>query len=119
MVGRYHDTEVEAKRETENLPAGPQQTALDAAVNQGVDNTRTWIRLSGGDPAKFNALRRQQYENMAHANPGKYGNPYLKRSGDLRDEYTKLIEGDRPPSEQPHDLTNLKPGIDAALPRCL
>ena len=61
----------------DSLPAGLQQTALDAAVNQGVDNARRWIQLSGGDPAKFNALRRQQYEHLAAANPAKYGK-YLK-----------------------------------------
>jgi len=59
------------------LPAGLQATALDAAVNQGVDNAKKWIVASGGDPKKFNALRRGQYEFLATANPHKYGK-YLK-----------------------------------------
>ena len=57
----------------DNLPAALQVTALDAAVNQGVANAKKWLSQSGGDPAKFNALRRGQYEHLASSNPGKYG----------------------------------------------
>lgn len=61
----------------DGLPAALQVTALDAAVNQGVKNAKDWLKLSGGDPKKFNALRRGQYEHLAEANPGKFGK-YLK-----------------------------------------
>lgn len=57
----------------DSLPAALQATALDAAINQGVGNAKKWLKESGGDPAKFNALRRGQYEHLAAANPGKYG----------------------------------------------
>lgn len=57
----------------DSLPAALQATALDAAINQGVGNAKKWLAQSGGDPAKFNALRRGQYERLAAENPGKYG----------------------------------------------
>jgi lysozyme family protein len=61
----------------DSLPAALQATALDAAINQGVGNAKAWLKASGGDPIKFNALRRGQYEHLASSNPEKYGK-YLK-----------------------------------------
>jgi len=48
----------------DNLPPELQGTAMDAAVNQGPANAQKWITESGGDPAKFNALRRAHYEKL-------------------------------------------------------
>lgn len=48
----------------DSLPPGLQGTAMDAAVNQGPENAKKWIRESGGDPAKFNDLRRAHYEAL-------------------------------------------------------
>lgn len=59
------------------LPPEIQQTAMDAAVNQGVGNAKAWLKQSGGDVAKFNELRRAQYEKLAKDNPAKY-RQYLK-----------------------------------------
>lgn len=61
----------------DKLPKNIQNDALDAAVNQGVGNVIKWLRESGGDQTKFDALRRQQYEHLAASNPSKYGK-YLK-----------------------------------------
>lgn len=61
----------------DKLPPELQDTALDAAVNQGVGNARKWLVESGGDVTKFNALRREHYETLALLNPEKYGK-YLK-----------------------------------------
>lgn len=48
----------------DSLPAALQATALDAAVNQGPSNANKWIAESGGDPVKFNELRRAHYEKL-------------------------------------------------------
>jgi hypothetical protein len=48
----------------DNLPPALQGTAMDAAVNQGPENAKKWIAESGGDPTKFNALRRAHYEAL-------------------------------------------------------
>jgi len=48
----------------DSLPPALQATALDAAVNQGPANAKKWIEQSGGDPAKFNDLRRAHYEKL-------------------------------------------------------
>ena len=48
----------------DSLPPAIQGTALDAAVNQGPSNANKWLAESGGDPAKFNALRRAHYERL-------------------------------------------------------
>ena len=56
---RYWD-----KIKGDTLPPALQGTAMDAAVNQGPANAQKWIEASGGDPAKFNALRREHYENL-------------------------------------------------------
>lgn len=48
----------------DTLPPGLQGTALDAAVNQGPANARKWIKQSGGDFTRFNALRREHYEEL-------------------------------------------------------
>lgn len=48
----------------DSLPPALQGTAMDAAVNQGQENAKSWIRESGGDVAKFNALRRADYERL-------------------------------------------------------
>lgn len=57
----------------DQLPANMQVTAMDAAVNQGVDKASMWLKEAGGDPEKFNALRRADYERLAAENPEKYG----------------------------------------------
>jgi len=54
----------------DKLPAELQATALDAAVNQGPQNAKKWIEESGGDVAKFNALRQAHYDKLAAS--GKY-----------------------------------------------
>ena len=56
---RYWD-----KIKGDSLPVALQGTAMDAAVNQGVGNANKWIQASGGDPVKFNALRRAHYEML-------------------------------------------------------
>lgn len=48
----------------DSLPPALQGTAMDAAVNQGPENAKKWIEASGGDPAKFNDLRRAHYEAL-------------------------------------------------------
>lgn len=48
----------------DNLPPALQGTAMDAAVNQGPANAKKWIAESGGDPVKFNQLRRDHYEML-------------------------------------------------------
>lgn len=64
----------------DNLPAGLQGTAMDAAVNQGVGNAKKWIEQSGGDPARFNELRRDHYESMlAKPEYAKYRKTWMAR----------------------------------------
>lgn len=64
----------------DNLPAGLQGTAMDAAVNQGVGNAKKWIEQSGGDPAKFNELRRAHYESLlAKPEFAKYRKTWMQR----------------------------------------
>ena len=53
-----------------------QNAAFDAAVNMGPGKTRELLEASGGDPAKFDQLRRQHYERLARQNPQKFG-PHL------------------------------------------
>jgi lysozyme family protein len=48
----------------DSLPPAIQGTAMDAAVNQGPGNAKKWVEQSGGDPVKFNALRRAHYEDL-------------------------------------------------------
>lgn len=82
----------------ETLPVEMQHTALDAAVNQGVENAKNWLRESGGDPEKFNYLREQQYRKLAQDNPAKYGqylNGWLKRLQNVKDE--PLLAPDQAP----------------------
>lgn len=57
----------------DSLPPELQATAFDAAVNQGPARALQWIKQSGGDPAKFNALRAQHYQSLVQSNPQKYG----------------------------------------------
>lgn len=64
----------------DNLPAGLQGTAMDAAVNQGVGNAKKWIEQSGGDPARFNELRRAHYESLlAKPEYAKYRKTWMQR----------------------------------------
>lgn len=53
----------------DSLPAALRATAFDAAVNQGVGWTRKALAQSGGDPAAFNALRRQRYDQIVQSDP--------------------------------------------------
>lgn len=48
----------------DNLPPSLRGTAMDAAVNQGPVLANRWVQESGGDPVKFNALRREHYERL-------------------------------------------------------
>jgi len=65
------------KIDGDNLPGPMQLTALDSAVNQGVGKTEQWLKEANGDPLKFNALRKADYERLAQEDPEKYGK-YLK-----------------------------------------
>lgn len=63
------------------LPPELQATAMDAAANQGVANANKWIAESGGDPVRFNELRRAHYESLIAS--GKYteaeGKSWMRR----------------------------------------
>ena len=65
----------------DKLPAALQATAFDAAVNQGPGMAKKWITESGGDVAKFNALREQHYRSLAASDPehAKQLNGWLSR----------------------------------------
>lgn len=97
----------------DSLAPALQATAMDAAVNQGPANAKKWIEQSGGDVAKFNALRRAHYEALAakpeyarfrdtwlsrldsyEKDPGTGGGPLVIESGGKR--YTV-----KPAEEQP------------------
>jgi hypothetical protein len=82
----------------DTLPAPIQHTAMDAAVNQGVENANKWLAESGGDPEKFNQLRADHYNALAKANPEKYGkylDGWLKRLENVANEPI-LAEGSAP-----------------------
>lgn len=55
----------------DNLPDNMKLTAFDAAVNQGVGWTKNALAQANGDPAKFNQLRTQHYQNIAATDPSK------------------------------------------------
>lgn len=77
------------KIDGDKLPANIQHTAMDAAVNQGVENSKKWLAESGGDPEKFNQLRADHYNTLAKENPAKYGqylNGWLKRLENVANE---------------------------------
>ena len=64
----------------DTLPAALQGTAMDAAVNQGPANAKKWIEASGGDPVKFNQLRRDHYEMLLQDPVNrKYRNAWMGR----------------------------------------
>jgi len=64
----------------DNLPPELQGTAMDAAVNQGPANAKKWIDASGGDPVKFNALRRAHYEKLLEdPKNAKYRGTWMRR----------------------------------------
>ena len=64
----------------DNLPPALQGTAMDAAVNQGPANAKKWIDASGGDPVKFNALRRAHYERLLEKpENAKYRGAWMRR----------------------------------------
>lgn len=72
---RYWD-----KIKGDTLPPALQGTAMDAAVNQGPENAKKWIEASGGDPVKFNELRRAHYEKLLQdPDNAKYRNTWMKR----------------------------------------
>lgn len=80
------------------LPANVQHTAMDAAVNQGVDNANKWLKESDGDPEKFNQLRADDYNRLAKEDPAKYGkylNGWLKRLENVANEPV-LAQGSAP-----------------------
>ncbi len=79
---QIYKTEYWDKIGGDSLPANMQMTALDAAVNQGVGKASLWLKEANGDPLKFNALRRADYEKLAAENTavyGKYLNGWLAR----------------------------------------
>lgn len=57
----------------DTLPPELQATALDAAVNQGAGTAKKWLEQSGGDVDKFNALRRERYNELLK-DPAQAGN---------------------------------------------
>jgi hypothetical protein len=57
----------------DTLPPELQATALDAAVNQGAGTAKKWLEQSGGDVEKFNALRRERYNELLK-DPAQAGN---------------------------------------------
>jgi hypothetical protein len=67
----------------DSLPPELQGTAMDAAVNQGPAQANRWIKESGGDPVKFNALRRAHYERLLEEPRNKkYRKAWLGRLAD-------------------------------------
>lgn len=63
------------------LPEAIRATAFDAAVNQGVGWTKKALAQSGGDPAVFNELRRQRYDEIVQNDPSqrKFYNGWMNR----------------------------------------
>ena len=53
----------------DELPPAIREMAFDAAVNQGVNWTKTALEQSKGDPAVFLQLREQRYRDIVAANP--------------------------------------------------
>ena len=79
----------------DSLPPALQGTAMDAAVNQGPARASAWIKESGGDPVKFNELRRAHYESLlAKPENAKFRGAWMKRLG----EYEAQAGGGAPGS---------------------
>ena len=98
----------------DSLPAALQGTALDAAVNQGPANAKKWIAESGGDPTKFNALRKAHYEELLKKPENeKYRNAWMGRLAESGASGSVVVDGKRhellPDSEQPSWFRGLSP----------
>lgn len=86
--------------------------AFDAAVNQGVGQTKAWLQESGGNLKTFLALRAQQYAKLIANDPDKYGkyegawNQRMKNlgaAGTIKEMAPGAAEGGEgaPPAEPP------------------
>jgi len=94
------------------MPPELQATAMDAAANQGVANANKWIAESGGDPVRFNELRRAHYESLIAS--GKYteaeGKSWMRRLG----IHEKAANGALPSEDDA--VMGTSPGSFMALP---
>jgi hypothetical protein len=73
--------------EADKLPGSIQETAFDAAVNQGVPWTRNALKVADGDSAKFNDLREARYRTIVARDPeqAKFLRGWLNRLGRQRE----------------------------------
>jgi hypothetical protein len=69
------------KINADQLPANIREMAFDAAVNQGVNWTKSALQQSGNDPQKFLQLRRERYREIAQKDPsqGKFLTGWMNR----------------------------------------
>lgn len=70
------------------LPPDLQLTAFDAAINQGVEKTKSMLAAAHGNVEVFNNMRRAEYEHLAQTDPAKYGKylqGWLNRLDNLKD----------------------------------
>jgi len=105
---RYWD-----KIKGDNLPPALQGTAMDAAVNQGPTLANRWIQESGGDPVKFNALRREHYERLLEEPKNqRYRKAWLGR---LESYEADAASGGAAPAASP-TATSARSGQPDALP---
>lgn len=66
------------------LPPNMRLAAFDSAVNQGVGQTKVWLRESGGDLQKFMQLRVQKYAQLSRQPKyAKYAKGWANRMKDL------------------------------------
>lgn len=66
------------------LPPNMRLAAFDSAVNQGVGQTKTWLKEAGGDLQKFMQFRVQKYAELARQPKyAKYAASWAKRLKDL------------------------------------
>ena len=70
--------------DADSLPPNMRLAAFDSAVNQGVGQTKTWLKEAGGDLQKFMQLRIQKYAQLARdPKYAKYADAWAKRIKDL------------------------------------
>lgn len=66
------------------LPPNMRLAAFDSAVNEGVGQTKTWLKEAGGDLQKFMSLRIEKYAQLARdPKYAKYAGAWAKRLKDL------------------------------------
>lgn len=80
------------KINADSLPENIRATAMDAAVNQGVTWTKRALAESGGDPVRFNQLRKDRYDAIVRNNPSqqKFYDGWMNRLA----KYTGGAEGE-------------------------